>query len=354
MRIVYIQTYPAYHDFGDSERWLSLQNRDKWMPGITASFGHECELWCVTNKHKSFDFFWEDGFSYPIRQFRPDSIIGKTKKHTSREMVSYANQNPADLYVLKGTDGGIGLKMLKHHIIPKNIPFAFVIGGKWSSPYAHKASSILYETQRQKDLLIKSDWKFWEKPCDESRLIHLPKSTDTDLFKPDSNISKEFDVVSMGRLIPYYKNYDALMEISHSLKVAFIGGGPNLEIYRNKHPEIEWLGPVPNQKVPEYLNKAKSFFYTGLRDHFPRVLVESASCGLPVIAFDEVIGADVIPDSIGLRVSRLNFKNNIIRYCQNDALIKETSINAREYACSNWNKHSSEDAIRKMIELATK
>jgi len=352
MKIVFIQTYPAYHDFGDAERWLALENRDKWMPGIVKELGHEAELWCVANQRERHEYTWKKKITFPVRTFRPDSMAGKTKKHQSHEMVQYANTQNVDLYVLKGTDGGIGVRMLRKHILPKNIPFSFVIGGKWYSPFAHRASSILYETEQQRQLILKKNWKFWKKTCNPEKLIHLPKSIDTEIFKPQKSAHKKYQIISMGRLIPYYKNYDALTNLPSHLKIGFIGGGPQLESFRNKFPHIDWIGAVSNRKVPKHLSKASAFFYTGLRDHFPRVIAESAACGLPVIAFKDVISSDTIPDSIGLRVSRTDYISEINAFCSEPERVKEKGKLAREHAISHWNKESSREAIQAMIELA--
>lgn len=350
MKIVYIQTYPAYHDFGDSEQWLLLDNRDKWMPGITKELGHETELWCIANNPKVKHYSWKEDISYPIRFFRPDSMSGKTKFHKSSQMIAFAKQQNVDLYVLKGMDGGAGTSLLNEVILRKRIPFAFVIGGKWESSLSHKAHAVLYETAHQKDLLKQKTWKFWSKPCTEEQLIHLPKSTNTDVFKPKSSIEKKYDIISMGRLIPYYKNYDALTSLAGHLRIGFIGGGPELERFRNKFPDIDWIGPVPNKEVPDYLNQSKLFFYTGLRDHFPRVIVESASCGVPVVAFADIFKLDVIPESVGVLVGKDTFKEEIISLIQNTTRIDELSQSCRMYAIENWNKESSRATIQKMLE----
>ena len=45
MRVAFVQTYPVYHDLLTQERWLALENRDRWMPGVLAAMGHDVELW---------------------------------------------------------------------------------------------------------------------------------------------------------------------------------------------------------------------------------------------------------------------------------------------------------------------
>ncbi len=354
MKIVYVQTYPAYHDFGDSQKWLHLNNRDKWMPALTKQAGHECELWCgaeTTEVHQHKDTSLPD---ITIRFFKTDSLNGKSKKHISTEMVDFARTSDTYFFVLKGVDGGIGKHLLRNFIIPEKKPFAFVIGGTVYSKFVKHATAVLYETEFQKKMLQNPGFRFWRKVVNKKSLIKLPKSIDCDIFRPYPATEKKYDVISTGRLISYYKNYDALRALSKKLRVGFIGGGPELERFKKEMPDIDWIGHIPNQKVPEFLASGSVFFYTGLRDYFPRVIPEAAACGLPVVAFGDVIKRDVLPAEIGLRVTKNNYIEQILNLCNDENRVKQMSADARAYATEHWNKSSANDAIQRMIQLAVR
>lgn len=354
MNIVYVQTYPAYHDFGESQKWLELKNRDKWMPALTKQSGHECELWCgaeTTDLHTHKDKFLPD---LTIRFFKTDSLSGKSKKHISTDLVALAEISDVDFFVLKGVDGGIGNHLLRNYIIPQKKPYAFVIGGAVYSKYIRYASAVLYETECQKKTLLNPGWRFWRSLFSKESLVKLPKSVDTDIFRPYTTTEKKYDVVSTGRLISYYKNYDALRSLSKKLRVGCIGGGPELNRFKKEMPDIDWIGHVPNEKVPEYLASGSVFFYTGLRDYFPRVIPEAAACGMPVVAFEDVIKSDVLPSEIGLRVNKNNYIEQITALCSDKNRVKNMSAQARAYAIAHWNKNSAKDAIQRMIQLAEK
>lgn len=47
MKVIFLQTYPVYHDGLSTEQWLKLENRDKWMPALASTLGFESELWAV-------------------------------------------------------------------------------------------------------------------------------------------------------------------------------------------------------------------------------------------------------------------------------------------------------------------
>lgn len=380
MNIVYIQTYPTYHDGISSRTWLSIENRDKWMPGITAGQGHDVELWGIGDTESVqelpvFAYNWEGGTQVTIRLFEADSYRGASKKHTSTQLLAHARKQKTDLYVLKGLDGGLGLQLIREHLLPNNIPFVFVVGGEFYSKYSRHARAVLYETDRQLEWLMRlrdGDGflgtirhmlglarKAGADPAEANfpprigttAYIRLAKSVDTDKFRPHPEIEKTYDIMAMGRLIPYYKDYSALKMLASAYRIGFIGGGPLLEEFRRDMPGIDWLGAVPHDQVPEFLARGRTFFHTSLRDHFPRVIPEAAACGLPVFAFGEAIRPDVLPDGIGVRLSGREFATEIGDLLGNPAQIAEKAGQARAYALNNWGKHSSETAIRTMLEI---
>ena len=78
-------------------------------------------------------------------------------------------------------------------------------------------------------------WRFRRAVATES-LIRLEKSIDTDVFRPLPDAENRWDVISVGRLISNYKNYQALGVLSDALRVAVIGGGPAEDELKKKYP----------------------------------------------------------------------------------------------------------------------
>lgn len=349
MKIIVVQTYPVYHDLIDTIKWLKRINRDRWIPGILSDFGHVVELW-AGDKHSDVYRSDLDGFGrYKIRLFSVEKQEGPSKKHISNSLLEYAKSHRADLYILKGTDGGIGIHLLKNHLIPNHIPFVFIIGGKYYTRDVPKANLILYETGRQKKALQRPGMLFWRKSIPEDKLIRLPKSVDTSIFTPDESVTPKWDLVVVGRLIGRYKNYDALGELSEQLSIGVVGGGPAKEKLEKKYPGIEWVGQVPNRYVARYLNMGKAFFHPGNKDFFPRVIAEAAACGCALIGFKDALGKEVIPEGCGIRVSKREYVNEIKRLCENQELLKEMGENARKNAILNFHKYSTAPALNEMM-----
>ncbi|MDX1587134.1 MAG: glycosyltransferase [Balneolaceae bacterium] len=353
MRAVFIQTYPIYHDLLDTQQWLGRINRDRWMPGIMADMGIEVELWGGDYKNSSHKSELEGkGFgSYPIRLFETVDDNSQTKKHYSDTLVDFAKNFDADLYLLKGVDGGVGLRLLNSYLLPEKKPFVFIIGGKFYTNHVPKADLVFYETEEQKEKLRNPGWRFWRSSIEEERLLRLPKSVDTNLFRPIEGMEKKWDIVCVGRLINRYKNYDALKELSQHFRIGMVGGGPAKEEFERKFPEIEFVGQVPNDQVPEYLNRAHAFIHPGQNDFFPRVISEAAACGCILLAFADSIAPDVLPPDCGLRLNRNTYVEEIQKLFDDKDLMEEMGNNARSYAVESLHKHSTREPMNKMLEI---
>ena len=347
MRIVYIQSYPIYHDNVTDEAWMKIENRDKWMPGITAEMGAEVEIWVVSERNSVQHYKFGD-VSVLIRFFERSSSGEKTKFDFSLDLIDYAHQHPPDHFVIKGVDGGVGVELLKQFIIPEKIPFSFVIGGKYHSKFNKLASLIFYESDRQFLQLSKKRWLLVP-GIPARKLFKLPKSVDTEVFKPASHTHKEFDIITMGRLIPYYKNYQALFELSSTFRVAVIGGGELLDEFRLEYPGIEWLGHINHHEIPKYLSKGRVFIYSSKRDYFPRAIAEAVSCGLPIAAFDDSISNDVVQPNFGVLLNNRNYTNQMADFLSDDKRLIEMGKIARNFAVINWHLKSSKLAVEILL-----
>lgn len=352
MRIAFVQTYPIYHDHWTTDQWLVLENRDRWMPGIAASLGHTVELWGVDRSASVHTSRLEGFGDYTIRLF-PASGGGKRSKFQySDELVAHASTFKPDICLLKGVDGGAGVRLLTKYLIPTGTPWVFVIGGKYYTRHVPSAALVFYETEAQRSLLADPGSRFWRSPIGDDQLVLLPKSIDTDRFKPAPEIKKEWDVISVTRLESYYKKYDyeALGELSERLRVAVVGGGPAESELRTRYPKITWLGKVPNRELAPILNRGRLFFHAGLREFYPRVLAEAAACGLPRAAFASVISPEVIPAGTGMLLDERAFVEPVVDLIADEKRLREMGLQGRRYVLDTLSKYSSREPLLKMLE----
>lgn len=350
MRIAFVQTYPVYHDLWSTEQWLALENRDKWMPGIAEAMGHEVELWAVDHATSDHHCAFSGFGSYPIRLFARAGGGHKTKFQYSDALVEHARRFEPDLCVLKGVDGGMGRRLIEKYLRPEQKDFAVVIGGDvyYDRHMAH-AQTIFYESDKQRTWLQHPGWRFWRSPVQSERLIRLPKSIDTEHFKPLPEAKKEWDVLAVCRLIPY-KNPETIGPLSEKARVAVIGTGPLEPSLRKQYPNIEWLGQVENRALPSFLNRARVFMHPGLRDHYPRVLAEAAACGTPSVAFAEAIAPDVLPPECGLRVTRDGYIAQIIGLLGDPDRLERMSRSSREHAVAHAGRDSARPALEQLFD----
>jgi glycosyltransferase involved in cell wall biosynthesis len=343
LRVVVALTYPLYHasPLMTVERWLEQPDRERMIAALMAQMGHQVELWAVGEIAGEIN-----EQDYKIRIFKPNKKSKKSKYHFSESLATYARRFAADLHILKGVDGGVGTFLLQNYLVPAKRLFVFIIGGEYYSKYVPEARIVFYETQKQKQMLQSPGWRFRRKKIQEENLVRMPKFIDTQLFCPMDQEPKKWDILVAGRLIPGYKNYDALGLLSQHFRVAMAGDGPEEARLREFYPNVDWLGYIPNPRLPQFYNRSHLFMHTGLRDFYPRVIVEAMACGLPCIAFDRTIDPDVLPSDCGLLVPRNNFIPPISGLLEDKKRLREIGRQARQHAI----KHMSKDACQKALE----
>jgi glycosyltransferase involved in cell wall biosynthesis len=268
---------------------------------------------------------------YAVRLFEPTSGGSRTKFHRSNSLVEHARAFGPTCCVIKGVDGGAGVHLVDAYLKPKSVPFAMIVGGKFYTSRVADAAQVLVETGFQRDRLIRPR-RPWRRRIEPKRIAVLPKTIDTDRFRPMPGVAKRWDLLAIGRLIPRYKNYRALGAFPPNVRIAVAGGGPELEKLKARFPGITWLGPVPHSEIPELMNGSRLFFHTGLRDYYPRVLAEAAACGVPSVAFGSAIDEDVLPPERGLRVGARDMVSSVKALLADSDRRAEMSRSAREYA----------------------
>jgi glycosyltransferase involved in cell wall biosynthesis len=112
----------------------------------------------------------------------------------------------------------------------------------------------------------------------------------------------------VGRLSPE-KGVDELMRAWQSIpaRLVVIGDGPEEEAVRRlAPPNVEFLGALPSEDIPEHLRQARALLVPShWPDSAPRVVLEAYACGVPVIA--NAVGGlpDLIDDNgTGLLIRR--------------------------------------------------
>jgi glycosyltransferase involved in cell wall biosynthesis len=349
MRIVFVLTYPTHHGIADPAEWLRWDNRDRRMPGILAEREVSVELWGLARDAAESVSALPDIAPYPIRLFAPSNPAAPTRQQVSDTLVEAARRDPADLFVLIGSNGGAGFDLFDRVLRPDGRRFAIIIGGDYWSRIMPHAAFVFPETAVQERALAHPGWRLWRRRIATTRMQRLPKTIDTGRFAP-LPADKRWDVIATSRLTPY-KKFDEIAALADRHRVAVIGDGPQAATLRARFPKVDWLGHVPNAQVPAMLAEARLFFHAGRRDYFPRAIPEAMACGLPVMAFDDRIGPDVIPPACGLLVRDRDYRARVAEVLGDPARLAAMGRAARAHAVATHGPRSSEAACARLMDL---
>ncbi len=347
-RIIFVLTYPTYHSVADPTEWLGWDNRDRRMPALLAALGADVELWGVgaeAAEHRSDERF---GTPYRIRLFARSGGAAASRHHYSDAMVAVARRDPADLFVLIGTNGGAGYRLFDRALRPDQRPFALIIGGDYWSRLVPHARLLFTEGAVQEEALAAGGWLRPRIPRD--RMERLPKTIDTGLFRPIA-AERRWDVLSVSR-VTRWKSFAEAGALARAHRVAVAGGGPDAVPMARRYPAIDWLGHRRHAEIPDLLAQAGLYFHAGRRDYFPRAISEAMACGRPVVGFADRLGADVIPPDCGLRVTERDFRPLIAALLREPARMAQMGAAARAHVVATHGLRSSEPACHTLLRLA--
>jgi len=159
--------------------------------------------------------------------------------------------------------------------IKKIVPFLMSPIRLWDRSSADRVDHFLTNSQ----FVSKRIKKYYDK---ESLVVHPPVNVDRFFLSE----KKEDYFLIVGRLIAY-KRHDIAIQAFNRLKLPLkiIGRGPELErLQKMAGPTIEFLGRVPEEKLPEYYAKCRGFVFPQEED-FGIVAIEAMSAGRPIIAY---------------------------------------------------------------------
>jgi glycosyltransferase involved in cell wall biosynthesis len=120
----------------------------------------------------------------------------------------------------------------------------------------------------------------------ESTVIYPPVQVPSKLFPKPKRAPKETYFICKSRLVKQKGIHLAIEACSQlNLPLKIIGTGPELRYLQSiAGPTIEFLGFVPDEKMPELYKKARALLYCSRDEDFGLVPVEALAHGVPVIA----------------------------------------------------------------------
>ena len=135
----------------------------------------------------------------------------------------------------------------------------------------------------------------------DSKIVVHPNWIDPAVFKPSESLQKDNTVLYVGRLSAQ-KNLETLIDAlaGTGIGLDIAGDGELREALAARAQEqgvsVSFLGPVPNDRLPELYNSYPVFILPSHYEGNPKVLLEAMACGRAVIGTDVPGIASVIRD----------------------------------------------------------
>jgi glycosyltransferase involved in cell wall biosynthesis len=134
----------------------------------------------------------------------------------------------------------------------------------------------------------------------EGHVIPWTRGVDRDIFYPelDREPGETLTLVCVSR-VSKEKNLEDFFNMKYigSRKI-MVGGGPMLETYKKKHPDVEFVGFKTGEELSKYYRMADVFVFPSKWETFGIVMIEAMACGTPVAAYPVQGPSDVVDEGI--------------------------------------------------------
>jgi len=179
-------------------------------------------------------------------------------------------------------------------------------------------------------------------------ILLMPNFVDTNQFFPRNSREPGY-VLFVGRIHPS-KQLSMLIRAVAMIPDAhlhLVGNGPQRaeleELAKKTGVDVEFVGAVAHDKLPEYYARASVFVLPTRADGNPKVLLEAMACGVPCVASDVAAASDMAVngrDAILVQTSPESLADAIRRILGDEQLAETLSHNARKRALADWSLQS--------------
>lgn len=200
---------------------------------------------------------------------------------------------------------------------------------------------------------------------DEIRSLGIPANKvgnftywiDTKKFQIKKNLGwkDKFTVLFVGRLVEE-KGVNELLESvkvwNDDIILKIIGSGPlENEVKRvaAKYKNVEFLGIVDQDKLPLYYSGSDILIVPSTSEEgFGRVILESLSCGTPVIGSNRGAIPEAMDETVGklIKVTPNNIKEAVEYFYENRERLKKLAQNCRAFAERRYSEENVQAIIK--------
>ena len=134
----------------------------------------------------------------------------------------------------------------------------------------------------------------------EMPIVPWTRGVDRDIFNPSSRTTTQCTkplMVCVSR-VSKEKNLEKFFELDHPGTKIMVGGGPMLETYKRKYPDVHFVGPKTGLDLAKYFANADVFVFPSRWETFGLVMIEAMACGTPVAAYPCQGPLDVVEEGV--------------------------------------------------------
>ena len=200
----------------------------------------------------------------------------------------------------------------------------------------------------------------------KGKLIYLSNGIDTDKFAfKKEYMQNSYKILHVGRL-GFEKNVEVIIKAMPSVlgvfpnaKLTIVGSGPallSLIVITKKlklNDNVVFSGYIPNDELPDVIRDHDIFVTASTIETQGLVILESMSCGLPVVGVDKYAIPDLVKNGVNGYVTKPFDSDKIAEYVikllKNRELIEEYGMNSARIA----NEHALE-IVNEELENAYK
>lgn len=194
----------------------------------------------------------------------------------------------------------------------------------------------------------------------------VPNVVDTEIFTPKENSQKEFTIVHVSSLFDAHKNISDMLKVAKNLEDEigfftwkFIGGTsknfkPLIKKLNFKSANIQFINHIDQKELGIHLQNADVFVLFSNYENLPCVILESFSCGIPVITTNVGGISEYFPKGFGKLIEPKNtaqLYNALLHYH------KKTNLNKDKmhiYAVNNFSKQAICNSFSKLYYQSLK
>lgn len=198
--------------------------------------------------------------------------------------------------------------------------------------------------------------KIWG--VNDSKLSVVFNSVDSNKFFRNDSIQKEFDFITVCRLVPW-KGLEELISIMNKspYSLAIVGDGPLRQklqsLEKGEMKKIIFFGNIGNSEISILLNQSRVFVLNSSYEATSYAIIEAKMCGIPVIA-QKTDGAEIlIRDKIdGLLYSSTieSELSSTLEFALNHMDLKTFGDNGRKDALIRFNQDINFSKIYEIIK----